>query len=74
MPDRFGDPAEQPKVFTRPKINPLTVACAWCKASVGNRCVVPGTGVALVKSPAHDVRMRAAELAATGALAKGRMS
>ncbi|AAN12478.1 hypothetical protein SEA_TDANISKY_80 [Mycobacterium phage TDanisky] len=74
MPDRYGDPTPEPRVFVRPKVNALTVRCSWCKAGVGSRCVVAGTDVVLRRSSFHDVRVRDAELAATGALARGRMS
>ncbi|AXQ61021.1 hypothetical protein SEA_GIRR_72 [Mycobacterium phage Girr] len=74
MPDRYGDSTPEPRVFVRPKVNALTVRCSWCKAGVGARCVVAGTNVVLQRSSFHEARVRAAELAATGALTRGRMS
>lgn len=78
MPDRYGEPAEHPKVFTRASlvhgVNPKSVRCPWCRAAVGSRCVVPSTGRPLTKSDFHDARIRAAQLAAQDSYAKGRMS
>ena len=36
--------------------NPLLVACPWCHSSVGVPCVVPSTGVVLMRHRAHDLR------------------
>lgn len=44
----------------------LSRACSYCGAREGSPCVVPATGQALTKTPAHDARMRAAEVAAAG--------
>ncbi|AXQ64991.1 hypothetical protein SEA_RENAUD18_85 [Mycobacterium phage Renaud18] len=75
MPDRYGDPTPEPRVFVRPKVvNALTVRCSWCKAGVGSRCVVAGTNLVLRRPSFHEARVRAAELAATGDLTRGRMS
>ncbi|ABE67571.1 hypothetical protein PBI_BUZZLYSEYEAR_82 [Mycobacterium phage BuzzLyseyear] len=74
MPDRYGETTPEPRVFVRPKVNALTVRCSWCKAGVGARCVVAGTNLVLQRSSFHEARVRAAELAATGALTRGRMS
>ncbi|QPX62774.1 hypothetical protein SEA_PLUMBUS_77 [Mycobacterium phage Plumbus] len=74
MPDRYGEPTPEPRVFVRPKVNALTVRCSSCKSGVGARCVVAGTNLVLQRSSFHEARVRAAELAATGALTRGRMS
>lgn len=42
----------------------LSRPCSHCGAAEGSPCVSPATGMRLTKSPAHDARLRAAEVAA----------
>jgi hypothetical protein len=42
----------------------LSRPCSYCGAREGSPCVVPATGLALTKTPAHDARMNAAQVAA----------
>jgi hypothetical protein len=41
--------------------NPLLVACGWCGAGSGSRCIIPGTG-GLGKKDFHPSRVEAAKL------------
>lgn len=47
----------EPEKFMRPVSNHLRVSCPWCHASVGQRCVVPGTNVELTRQHAHPARL-----------------
>jgi hypothetical protein len=53
---RKGLPVAEAK-FRRPVSNHLRVACPWCHASVGQRCVVPGTDVVFTRQCAHPARL-----------------
>ncbi|GAB2964216.1 zinc finger domain-containing protein [Saccharothrix stipae] len=44
----------------------LSRPCPHCGAGEGSPCVVPSTGERLTKSPAHDARINAAQVAAAG--------
>lgn len=44
----------------------LSRPCSWCGAGEGQPCTVPSTGERLTRSPAHDARIHAAQVAAAG--------
>lgn len=52
--------AKYERASKRHGVNPLSVRCAWCHASPGDRCVIPRTSQAL-KDGFHPSRVEAAE-------------
>lgn len=61
LAERKGIPADGPLKVVRRGVAPeLKVRCPWCRAAVGQPCVVPRSNERLTKTRFHDARTQAA--------------
>lgn len=61
LAERKGIPADVPLKVVRRGVAPeLKIRCPWCRAAVGQPCVVPRSNERLTKTRFHDARTQAA--------------